>query len=75
MIIGLIYLCSDSERLGVGAFNGVKWLEGYRHTISVLVVPGGCSWEDEYPGATVREQANHGILARHRMRSVSSYND
>ena len=55
--------------------NGVKWLEGYHRTMSVLVVPRGCSWYDEYPGATVRNQVNHGILARHLMKSVPSYDE
>ena len=43
--------------------NGVKWLEGYHRTIRILVVPRGCSWHNEDPGATVRKQVNHGILS------------
>ena len=35
-------------------------MEDYRRTMSVLVIPQGCLWDDEYPGATVREQVNHG---------------
>ena len=31
--------------------------------MSVLVVPRGGLWYDEYPGATVRKQVNHGILS------------
>ena len=52
--------------------NGVKWLEGYHRTMSV---PRGCSWDDEYPDATVREQVSHGILAHHRLRSVPLYDE
>ena len=43
--------------------NGVKWLEGYHRTIKILIVPRGCSWDDEYLGGTVRKQVNHGILS------------
>ena len=46
----------------------------------ILITSRGCSWYDEYLGTTVREQVNHGILARHRMmnrfrHTMSGYKD
>ena len=35
----------------------------------ILVGPRGRLWYNEYPGAMVIKQVNHGILARHRMRN------